>query len=122
MFLAALLIEIIDDEPEAEIQPQAFAESELSAEADEGSSIRPRKRQRGEGSSSRDPGPSQPSEMVVAEPAKETLPQPTESHDPILIEFSESDSAFDPAIARKLNKVAVLPLDHQKFRATAWGS
>lgn len=58
--------------------------------------------------------------MVVAESAEETLPQATEYHDPILIVFSEGDSAFDPTIARKLNKVAVLPLNHQKFRATAW--
>lgn len=118
-FFAALPLVVLDNEPEAEAQPQIPADSEIPAEAGEGSRPRPRKRQRGEGSSSRDPGPSQPPEMITAEPVEENLPQPVEVHDLILIRFSEGDSAFEPAIAEKLNKVAVLPLDHQKFRATA---
>lgn len=102
---------IADEEPETVVQPQVSVNSEVPEDAGDGSSLRPRKRQRGEGSSNRDPGPSQPPEEVIADPAEETLPQPGNLQDPILIGFNEGDTAQDPAVAERLNRVAVLPAD-----------
>lgn len=98
-------MEIRDEEAEITPRAQAFAESEQSTEVDEGSSLQRRKRQR-------DEGPSRPAEA--------TLPQPSGAPRPILGEFSEQDSAVDSATARRLNKLMVLPLDRQRFKAPSW--
>lgn len=121
-FFAALpIVEIIDKDAETPIQTQVYAESDPLAEVGEGSGLRHRKRQRGEGSSQIPyAGPSRLPEVTLPQTSKVPPPQPSEATRLILGEFSAEDSAVEPSTARRLNQMMVLPADRERFRAPSW--
>lgn len=115
------IVEIIDKDAETPIQTQVYAESDPLAEVGEGSGLRHRKRQRGEGSSQIPyAGPSRLPEVTLPQTSKVPPPQPSEATRLILGEFSAEDSAVEPSTARRLNQMMVLPADRERFRAPSW--